>query len=159
MRVRDLHHRVLAGGADAPRIEKLMINPDKIGTVIGKGGETINKITTETGAEINIEESGLITVSATDGEKIEKALNWIKSLVEEPEVGKIYRGKVVSIKDFGAFVNILPGIDGMLHVSQISEKRVEKVTDVLKVGQEVNVRLDAIDDKGRLSLSMRRVEQ
>ncbi len=143
----------------APRIEKLMINPDKIGTVIGKGGETINKITTETGAEVNIEENGLITISAADGDKIEKALNWIKSLVEEPEVGKIYRGKVVSIKDFGAFVNILPGIDGMLHVSQISEKRVEKVTDVLKVGQEINVRLDAIDDKGRLSLSMRRVEQ
>ncbi|MBR1939261.1 polyribonucleotide nucleotidyltransferase [Candidatus Saccharibacteria bacterium] len=142
----------------APRIEKLMINPDKIGTVIGKGGETINKITAETGAEINIEESGLITVSAADNEKIEKALNWIKSLVEEPEVGKVYTGKVVSIKDFGAFVNILPGIDGMLHISQISDKRVAKVTDVLSMGQEVKVRLEAIDDKGRLSLSMKHVD-
>ncbi len=143
----------------APRIEKLMINPDKIGAVIGKGGEMINKITTETGAEINIEENGLVTVAAADGEKIEKALEWIRSLTEEPEVGKIYKGKVVTIKDFGAFVNILPGIDGMLHISQISDKRVEKVTDVLKVGQEVKVRLDAIDEKGRLNLSMRRVEQ
>ena len=143
----------------APRIEKLMINPDKIGAVIGKGGEIINKITAETGAEINIEESGLITVAAADTDKIEKALDWIRSLTEEPEVGKIYKGKVVTIKEFGAFVNILPGIDGMLHISQISDKRIAKVEDVLKVGQEVKVRLDAIDDKGRLNLSMRRVEQ
>ena len=155
---------VLAGPRDhlspyAPRIEKLMINPDKIGTVIGKGGETINKITAETGAEINIEENGLITVSAADNDKIEKALNWIKSLVEEPEPGKIYKGKVVTIKDFGAFVNILPGIDGMLHISQISDKRIAKVTDALQVGDEINVRLDAIDDKGRLSLSMKGVDQ
>lgn len=155
---------VLAGPRDhlspyAPRIEKLMINPDKIGTVIGKGGETINKITSETGAEINIEENGLITVAAADSEKIEKALEWIKSLVEEPEPGKIYKGKVVSIKDFGAFVNILPGIDGMLHISQISDKRLAKVTDALALGDEINVRLDAIDDKGRLSLSMRGVDQ
>ena len=143
----------------APRIEKLMINPDKIGTVIGKGGETINKITTETGAEINIEENGLITVAGADPEKIEKALNWIKSLVEEPEPGKIYKGKVVAIKDFGAFVNILPGIDGMLHIAQISDKRLAKVTDARQVGDEINVRLDAIDDKGRLSLSMKGVDQ
>ena len=120
----------------------------------------INKITSETGAEVDVDgDTGLITVSANDAATIEKAVNWIKSLVEEPEVGKIYHGKVVSIKDFGAFVNILPGIDGMLHISQISDKHVDKVTDVLKMGQEVNVRLDAIDDKGRLSLSMRRVEQ
>ena len=143
----------------APRIEKLKINPDKIGTVIGKGGETINKITSETGAEINISEDGLITISAVNTEAIDKALEWVKSLVEEPEVGKIYKGKVVSIKDFGAFVNILPGVDGMLHISQISDKRLDKVTDVLNVGDEVKVRLDAIDDKGRLSLSMKRVEQ
>ncbi len=155
---------VLAGPRDhlspyAPRIEKLMINPDKIGTVIGKGGETINKITAETGAEINIEENGLITVSAADNDKITRALDWIKSLVEEPEPGKIYKGKVVSIKDFGAFVNILPGIDGMLHISQISEQRIAKVTDVLQLGDEIKVRLDAIDDKGRLSLSMKGVDQ
>lgn len=143
----------------APRIEKIKINPDKIGAVIGKGGETINKITTETGAEIDIKEDGLITVAAADTAKIEKALNWIKSLTEEPEVGKIYRGKVVSIKDFGAFVNILSGVDGMLHISQISDKRVEKVTDVLRQDQEVVVKLEKIDEKGRLSLTMKGVEQ
>ncbi|CRH94685.1 polynucleotide phosphorylase/polyadenylase [Chlamydia trachomatis] len=119
----------------------------------------INKITSETEAEIDIKEDGLITVSSSDKEKIEKALTWIKSLVEEPEIGKIYRGKVVSIKDFGAFVNILPGIDGMLHISQLSEKRVEKVTDVIKQDQEIWVKLDQIDDKGRLSLTMKGVKQ
>ncbi len=143
----------------APRIEKLMVNPDKIGAIIGKGGEMINKITTETGAMVDIEDSGLVTIAGDSAEKIEKALNWIKSLVEEPEVGKVYEGTVVTIKDFGAFVNILPGIDGMLHVSQISDKRVEKVSDVLKVGQKVKVKLVAIDDKGRLSLTMRNIEK
>lgn len=143
----------------APRIEKLQINPDKIGAVIGKGGETINKITLETGAEVDIKETGLITVSAADTEKIEKALNWIKSLTEEPEIGKIYRGKVVSIKDFGAFVNILPGVDGMLHISQISDKRIEKVTDAIKQDQEVWVKLEKIDEKGRMSLTMKGVKQ
>ena len=143
----------------APRIEKIKINPEKIGAIIGKGGEMINKITSETEVEIDIKEDGLITVSSSDKEKIEKALTWIKSLVEEPEIGKIYRGKVVSIKDFGAFVNILPGIDGMLHISQLSEKRVEKVTDVIKQDQEIWVKLDQIDDKGRLSLTMKGVKQ
>jgi polyribonucleotide nucleotidyltransferase len=138
----------------APRIEKLMVNPDKIGSIIGKGGETINKITSETGAEVNIEDDGLVTVAGTDAEKIKKALDWIKSLVEEPEVGKIYEGTVVTIKDFGAFVNILPGIDGMLHISQIREgKRLKSVDEVLKVGDRVKVRLVAIDH-GKLSLSM-----
>ena len=143
----------------APRIEKLKINPEKIGAIIGKGGETINKITSETGAEVDIKEDGLITIASSNAEKIEKALNWIKSLVEEPEVGKVYRGKVVSIKDFGAFVNILPGIDGMLHISQISEKRTEKVTDVLSQDQEIWVKLDKIDEKGRLNLTMKGIKQ
>ena len=138
----------------APRIEKLMINPDKIGAVIGKGGEMINKITSETGAEVNIEDDGLVTVAGNDPEKIAKALEWIKSLTEEPEVGKIYNGTVVTIKDFGAFVNIMPGIDGMLHISQIVEgRRLKKVDEVLHVGDKVRVRLVAIDN-GKLSLSM-----
>ena len=138
----------------APRIEKLMINPDKIGAVIGKGGEMINKITSETGAEVDIEDSGLVTVSGNDPEKIQKALDWIRSLTEEPEVGKIYEGIVVAIKDFGAFVNILPDTDGMLHISQIREgKRLKSVDEVLKVGDKVRVRLVAIDH-GKLSLSM-----
>ena len=142
----------------APRIEKLMINPDKIGAVIGKGGETINKITSETGAEVDIEDSGLVTISGKDPEAIKKALDWVRSLTEEPEVGKIYEGTVVTIKDFGAFVNIMPGIDGMLHISQISDKRLAKVTDALHEGDVIRVRLVAIDDKGRLSLSMRNLD-
>ncbi|HET6746587.1 MAG TPA: polyribonucleotide nucleotidyltransferase [Candidatus Saccharimonadales bacterium] len=143
----------------APRIEKIKINPEKIGAVIGKGGEVINKITAETGAEIDIKEDGLITVSASDTTNIEKALAWIKSLTEEPEVGKIYEGKVVSIKDFGAFVNIMPGIDGMVHISQLSKDRVEKVTDVLHEGQMVKAKLTGIDERGRLSLSIKAVDE
>jgi polyribonucleotide nucleotidyltransferase len=143
----------------APRIEKIKINPEKIGAVIGKGGEVINKITAETGAEIDIKDDGLITVAAADTAKIEKAINWIKSLTEEPEVGRIYEGKVVSIKDFGAFVNILPGTDGMVHISQLSDQRVEKVTDVLSEGQMVKVKLTGIDERGRLSLSIKDAKQ
>jgi polyribonucleotide nucleotidyltransferase len=143
----------------APRIEKLMINPDKIGAIIGKGGETINAITKETGAEIDIKEDGLITFASNDPEAMKKAIDWVKSLTEEPEVGKIYSGKVVGIKDFGAFVNIMPSIDGMLHISQISDRRLDKVTDVLSEGQIVKVKLQAIDDRGKLSLTMRDVPQ
>jgi polyribonucleotide nucleotidyltransferase len=139
----------------APRIEKIKINPDKIGAVIGKGGEVINKITKETGAEIDIKEDGLITVAAADTKSIERAIDWIKSLTEEPEVGRVYEGKVVSIKDFGAFINILPGIDGMVHISELSNDRVEKVSDVLTEGQMINVKLTGIDDRGRLSLSVK----
>lgn len=142
----------------APRIEKIKINPDKIGAVIGKGGEVINKITGETGAEIDIKEDGLITVAASDTKNIEKALDWIRSLTEEPEVGRVYEGKVVTIKDFGAFVNILPGIDGMVHISQLANERVEKVEDVLHEGQVVKVKLTGIDERGRLSLSVKDAE-
>ena len=143
----------------APRIEKIKINPDKIGAVIGKGGEVINKITAETGAQIDIKDDGLITVAASDTANIEKAINWIKSLTEEPEVGKIYEGKVVSIKDFGAFINIMPGIDGMVHISQLADHRVEKVEDILHDGQIVKVKLTGIDERGRLSLSIKDAEQ
>lgn len=143
----------------APRIEKIKINPDKIGAVIGKGGEVINKITSETGAMIDIKDDGLITVAGTDPEGIERALNWIRGLTEEPEVGKIYEGKVVSIKDFGAFINIMPGTDGMVHISQLSNERVERVEDVLHEGQIVKVRLTGIDERGRLSLSIKDVEK
>jgi len=114
----------------------------------------INKITSETGAEIDIKEDGLITVASPDGASIEKAMNWIKSLVEEPEVGKIYEGRVVSIKDFGAFVNILPGVDGMVHISKLAEGRVNKVTDVVKEGQTVRVKIAGIDERGKINLTM-----
>ena len=143
----------------APRIEKLLVNPDKIGSIIGKGGETINKITSETGVEIDIDESGLVTFASTDGEKMQRAIDWVKGLVEEPEVGKVYTGTVVSLKDFGAFINILPGVDGMLHVSKIAERRISSPDEVLKVGQKVRVKLMLIDDKGRLSLTMLGIKQ
>ncbi len=139
----------------APRIEKIKINPEKIGAIIGKGGEMINKITSETGAEIDIKDDGLVTVAAVDTASIEKALEWIKSLTVEPEVGTIYDGTVVTIKDFGAFVNIMPGIDGMVHISQIADHRVEKVEDELSEGQKVKVKLLAVDERGRLSLSIK----
>jgi len=139
----------------APRIEKIQINPDKIGAVIGKGGDVIKKITAETGAQIDIAEDGLITVAAVDTKAIEQAMNWIKSLTEEPEIGNTYEGKVVSIKDFGAFVNIMPGIDGMVHISELSNERVERVTDVLTEGQMVKVKVMGIDERGRISLSIK----
>lgn len=143
----------------APRIEKIKINPEKIGAIIGKGGEMINKITSETGAEIDIKDDGLVTVAAVNTEAIEKALNWIKGLVEEPEVGKIYTGKVVKVMDFGAFVNFMPGTDGMVHISELAEGRVEKVTDVVNEGDEVKVKLMAIDERGRMNLSIKAVKE
>jgi len=143
----------------APRIEKIKINPEKIGAVIGKGGEVINKITAETGALIDIKEDGLITVAGSDPAGIARAIEWIKSLTEEAEVGKIYRGQVVSIKDFGAFVNIMPGQDGMVHISQLSNERVDQVGDILTEGEMINVKLAGIDERGRLSLTMIDVEQ
>ena len=139
----------------APQIEKIMVNPEKIGAIIGKGGETINKITSETGAEVDIKDTGLVTVAATDLDSIKRAVDWIKSLVEEPEVGKIYEGPVVKVMEFGAFVNIMPGKDGMVHISQMADTRVEKVTDVVKEGDIVRVKLTAIDERGRLNLSMK----
>ena len=109
--------------------------------------------------EINIDESGLVTFASTDGDSMRRAIDWVKSLIEEPEVGKIYTGTVVGLKDFGAFVNILPGIDGMLHVSKIADHRIGSPADVLSIGQKVRVKLTMIDDKGRLSLSMLGIKQ
>ncbi len=139
----------------APRIEKLMIKPEKIREVIGKGGEVINRIIAETGAEIDIKDDGLVTVAAVDGKAIEAALQMIRDIVAEPEVGKIYDGTVVKLMEFGAFVNIMPGRDGLVHISQMADKRVEKVSDIVSEGDEVKVKLTAIDDQGRLNLSMK----
>jgi polyribonucleotide nucleotidyltransferase len=139
----------------APRLTTLQIDPDKIRQVIGKGGEVINKIIAETGVEIDIEDDGTVVVAAIDGEAANKAIDWIKSIVAEPEVGKVYDGKVVKIMDFGAFVEFMPGKEGLVHVSQISNERVEKVSDVLKEGQEVKVKLTEIDSQGRNNLSMK----
>jgi polyribonucleotide nucleotidyltransferase len=140
----------------APRVETMQINPDKIREVIGKGGETIQKITGETGAEIDIKDDGTIMIASPDKKSIDAARQWIETITAEPEVGKIYEdAPVVSVLDFGAFVQILPGKDGLVHVSEISEERVEKPSDVLKEGDKVTVKLVAIDDRGRLQLSMK----
>ncbi len=140
----------------APRVESMQINPDKIREVIGKGGEMINKIIAESGAEIDIKDDGTVSVASADKASIDKAMQMIKDIVAEPEVGKIYRGaRVVSVLDFGAFVEILPGKDGLVHVSAMSQERVNKPSDVVKEGDRVDVKLVAIDDKGRLQLSMK----
>jgi polyribonucleotide nucleotidyltransferase len=140
----------------APRVEAIHINPDKIREVIGKGGEVIQKITGETGADIDIKDDGTIMIASPDGASIEAAKDWIQSIVAEPEVGRIYVDKpVVSVMDFGAFVQIMPGKDGLVHISELSEDRVEKTSDVVKEGDKVTVKLVAIDDRGRLQLSMK----
>jgi len=140
----------------APRVESIIINPDKIREVIGKGGETIQKITAETGTEIDIKDDGTVMISSPDKSHIDAAIQWIKGLTEDPEVGKIYEDvPVVSVLDFGVFVQIMPGKDGLVHVSEISEERTEKPSDKLKEGDKVTVKLVAIDDRGRLQLSMK----
>jgi polyribonucleotide nucleotidyltransferase len=140
----------------APRVESIQINPDKIREVIGKGGETIQKITGETGAEIDIKDDGTIMIASPDGASIKAAIQWIESITAEPEVGKIYENvPVVSVLDFGAFVQIMPGKDGLVHVSEMSDERVNKPSDVVKEGDKVTVKLVAIDERGRLQLSMK----
>jgi polyribonucleotide nucleotidyltransferase len=140
----------------APRVEAIMINPEKIREVIGKGGETINKIIAETGAEIDIKDDGTVMIASPDGESIKAAIQWVRDLTAEPEVGMIYKDKpVVSVMDFGAFVQIMPGKDGLVHVSEMAEERVDKPSDIVKEGDKVTVKLVAIDDRGRLQLSMK----
>jgi len=140
----------------APRVESITINPDKIREIIGKGGEMIQRITAETGTEIDIKDDGTVMIASPDGAKIEAAKQWIAGIVEDPEVGKIYTDRpVVSVMDFGAFVQIMPGKDGLVHISELSEDRIEKTSDVVKEGDKVTVKLIAIDDRGRLQLSMK----
>lgn len=140
----------------APRVESIKINPEKIREVIGKGGETINKIIAETGAEIDIKDDGTVFIASPDKKSIDGAIQYIQHLTAEPEVGKIYKDvPVVSVMDFGAFVQIMPGKDGLVHVSEMKEERVNKPSDVVKEGDLVTVKLVAIDDKGRLNLSMK----
>jgi polyribonucleotide nucleotidyltransferase len=144
----------------APRVETIQINPDKIREVIGKGGETIQKITGETGADIDIKDDGTIMIASPDKSSIDAAKQWIESITAEPEVGRIYvDAPVVSVMDFGAFVQIMPGKDGLVHVSEMSEERVNKPSDVVKEGDRVTVKLVAIDDRGRLQLSMKAAQR
>ncbi len=140
----------------APRVESITINPDKIREIIGKGGEVIQKITAETGTEIDIKDDGTVMIASPDKEKIDAAKDWILSIVQDPEVGMIYKDRpVVSVLDFGAFVQITPSKDGLVHVSEMSEERVASPSDVVKEGDLVTVKLVAIDDRGRLQLSMK----
>jgi polyribonucleotide nucleotidyltransferase len=137
----------------APRIETIQINPEKIGLVIGPGGKNIKSIVAETGAEINIEDDGRVKIYSTSGDAMERAKEIILGMVGDIEIGKIYRGRVVTLKDFGAFVEVLPGKDGLVHISEWSDARVNRMDDVAKVGDEVWVKCVGQDDKGRSKLS------
>jgi polyribonucleotide nucleotidyltransferase len=144
----------------APRVESITINPDKIREVIGKGGEMIQRIVAETGAQIDIKDDGTVMIASPDGASIAAAKQWISTIVAEPEVGAIYKDvPVVSVMDFGAFVQVLPGKDGLVHVSEMSEERVNKPSDVVSEGDKVTVKLVAIDDRGRLQLSMKAAQR
>jgi polyribonucleotide nucleotidyltransferase len=145
--------------AHAPRIETMQIDKSKIRDVIGTGGKVIREIVAETGAKVDIDDEGVIKISSSDLTQIEAAKKWIEGIVEEAEVGKIYTGKVVNIVDFGAFVNFMGGKDGLVHVSEMKNERVEKVTDVVSEGQEVKVKVLEIDNRGKVRLSMRVVDQ
>jgi polyribonucleotide nucleotidyltransferase len=139
----------------APRITSVKINPEKIGAVIGSQGKVIKGIVEATGCQIDIEDDGTIRIFSTSGEGADRAIEQIMAITAEAEVGKIYRGKVVGIKEFGAFVEILPEKDGLLHISEIADRRINKVEDVLKLGDEVDVKVLGIDDRGKIKLSRR----
>jgi polyribonucleotide nucleotidyltransferase len=145
--------------AHAPRIETMQIDKSKIREIIGTGGKVIREIVATTGAKVDIDDEGLIKISSSDPAQIEAARKWISGIVEEAEVGKIYDGKVVNLVDFGAFVNFMGGKDGLVHVSEIKNERVEKVSDALSEGQEVKVKVLEIDQRGKVRLSMRVVDQ
>jgi polyribonucleotide nucleotidyltransferase len=146
-------------GEYAPRIEVIKIPTDKIREVIGTGGKVIREIVEKTGAKVNVEDDGTVKVASSDGKAITAALNWIKSIASDPEVGVVYDGTVVKVVEFGAFVNFFGAKDGLVHVSQISQERVAKVSDVLKEGDKVKVKLMGFDDRGKTRLSMKVVDQ
>jgi polyribonucleotide nucleotidyltransferase len=141
----------------APRLTVIKIDPDKIGAIIGPGGKTIRSIQEQTGATIDIEDDGSVFIAATNGESATKAREMVESLIEVPVVGRIYTGRVVRTTDFGAFVQILPGTDGLVHISQLDSQRVEKVEDVAKVGDDLTVMVTAIDPEGKIRLSRQAV--
>lgn len=137
----------------APKIEMIQIDPAKIKDVIGKGGETINNIIEQTGVKIDIDQDGNVSIASSDAEMIAKAIEIIEEITKEVEVGQVYLGKVVRIEKFGAFVNLIKGKDGLVHISQLANERVNKVEDVVKLGDEILVKVTEIDDKGRINLS------
>ena len=145
--------------ATAPRITQFTIPKDKIREVIGTGGKMIREITEQTGTKIDIEDDGTIKVAAVDAAAGQKAIDWIKGIVAEPEIGVIYTGKVVKCVEFGAFVNFLGSRDGLVHISELAPRRVAKVNDVVKEGDEVKVKVLGVDDRGKVRLSMKAVDQ
>jgi polyribonucleotide nucleotidyltransferase len=146
-------------GEHAPRIETLKIPVDKIREVIGSGGKVIREIVEKTGAKIDISDDGTVKVASANAESINAALNWIKSIASDPEVGHIYEGTVVKVMDFGAFVNFFGAKDGLVHISQLAPRRVQKTSDVVKEGDKVKVKLLGFDDRGKVRLSMKAVDQ
>ena len=142
---------------NAPTFKIVKIQPDKIRDVIGKGGATIRSITEESGADIDISDDGTIKIYGPNNAAVDKAVARVEGLTAEAEIGRVYAGKVARIVDFGAFVTILPGIDGLLHISQIASERVNAVTDYLHEGQEIKVKVLDVDNRGRIKLSMREV--
>jgi polyribonucleotide nucleotidyltransferase len=146
-------------GEFAPRIETMQIPVDKIREVIGSGGKVIREIVEKTGAKINIEDDGTIKIASASGKEIEAARKWIHSIVAEPEIGQIYEGTVVKIADFGAFVNFFGPRDGLVHISQLASERVAKTGDVVKEGQKVWVKLLGFDERGKVRLSMKIIDQ
>jgi len=144
---------------NAPRITTLSIPRDKIREVIGTGGKVIREICEVTGAKVDIEDDGTIKVAAIDGEAGQRAIDWINGIVAEPEVGTIYNGKVVKLMDFGAFVNFLGSKDGLVHISELAQERVGEVGDIVTLGDEVKVKVIGLDDRGKVKLSMRSVNQ
>jgi polyribonucleotide nucleotidyltransferase len=146
-------------GEHAPRIEMLQIPTDKIREVIGTGGKVIREIVEKTGAKINIEDDGSVKVASANAESIKAAINWIKSIASDPEIGHIYEGTVVKVMDFGAFVNFFGAKDGLVHISQLAAHRVQKTSDVVKEGDKVKVKLLGMDDRGKVRLSMKAVDQ
>ena len=143
----------------APRITTMSVPKDKIREVIGTGGKVIREICEETGCKIDIDDEGTIKIASVDLSATERAVEWIKGIVAEPELGVIYNGKVVKCVDFGAFVNFLGAKDGLVHISQLLPERVEKVTDVINEGDEVKVKVIGFDDRGKVKLSMKVVNQ
>ena len=139
----------------APRIETIKINPDKIGLIIGPGGKTIKGIVAETGAEINIEDDGSINIYSNNGEAMERAREIILGMTKEIEVGSMYDARVVSIKEFGCFVEALPGKEGLVHISELADFRVKRTEDVVKVGDRIPVKCIGVDEKGRVKFSRR----
>jgi polyribonucleotide nucleotidyltransferase len=144
---------------NAPRITTISIPKDKIREVIGSGGKVIREITETTGAKIDIDDDGTIKVAAVDATAAQAAIDWIRGIVAEPELGAIYNGKVVKVVDFGAFVNFLGAKDGLVHISELAQQRVGKVADVVKMGDTVKVKVLGFDDRGKVKLSMRQVDQ